>query len=363
LTEAEWALFRAGLDLLRDGVEGDISAGTDDTETGVPVFDRLTPEQKLALLSDTAHALREPSVPTPAHTAANEGAVMAVLNTLRGMVEAELDEAADSDNGGPAALRLLLRAVAGESDGRVGKLPSPTRSAFEVWEHVLDDLRDRLLWDNDFNLGDEFLDLPPDEARAQLRALRIDPGYYRAVPPEPGDAGLTAARQTLARLLGLPVPDDDGLYPALVDLYHDLAVGPVPPEATAAWGDNPWVEAVGSTEPGWDCDYPTWVAEYSRAVPTTPFQPDPAAVGTGLELPTGVSVVRYGGSWAVRDGGGSYWCGLVENGWTDSPDEDTPALTFPTEAEARAAYVQAERMYAERAARRTAALARLGRPG
>src|SRR5581483_305273 len=73
LTEAEWALFRTGLDLLRDSIEEDIRAETDDADTGIPVFDRLTPEQKLALLADTAHALRDPAVPMPHHTAANEG--------------------------------------------------------------------------------------------------------------------------------------------------------------------------------------------------------------------------------------------------------------------------------------------------
>jgi hypothetical protein len=40
----------------------------------------------------------------------------------------------------------------------------------------------------------------------------------------------------------------------------------------------------------------------------------------------------------IRDGGGSFECGLVENGWTDTPDEDLPALTFPTEADARAGF-------------------------
>src|SRR5207237_7184912 len=137
-TGAEWALFKAGLDRLRAEIEADISGETDDAETGVPVFDRLTPEQKLALLADTSHALRDPSIPTPAHTAASEGAVMAVLNTFRGLLEAELDEADDSGSGSPADLRLLLRAVAGEYDARDGKLPSPTRTSLRVWDDVLE---------------------------------------------------------------------------------------------------------------------------------------------------------------------------------------------------------------------------------
>jgi hypothetical protein len=44
LTEAEWRLFRAGLDLLRDSIEEDIRAETDDVDTGIRVFDRLTAE-------------------------------------------------------------------------------------------------------------------------------------------------------------------------------------------------------------------------------------------------------------------------------------------------------------------------------
>src|SRR5262249_44890412 len=91
LTEAEWALFRTGLDLLRDSVEEDIRAETDDTDTGIAAFDRLTPEQKLALLAGTARALRDPATPAPRHTDANEGAIAAVFSMIRVELETELD--------------------------------------------------------------------------------------------------------------------------------------------------------------------------------------------------------------------------------------------------------------------------------
>src|SRR2546421_12228049 len=97
LTEAEWALFRTGLDLLRDSIEEDIRAETDDADTGIPVFDRLTPEQKLALLAETAHALRDPVVPMPHHTAVNEGVIAAVFSMIRVELEAELDVAGMRD--------------------------------------------------------------------------------------------------------------------------------------------------------------------------------------------------------------------------------------------------------------------------
>jgi hypothetical protein len=157
------------------------------------------------------------------------------------------------------------------------------------------------------------------------------------------------------------VPDDDGLYPALDDLYHGLTVGPCSPDEIAAWEDNPWVQVIGTAEPGWDCDYPTWAASLSVALPPTPFQLAPAPAGAVHELPGRVRVERRGDAWVVRDEEGSYWSGLVENGWTSAPDdEDMPALTFSTEAEAKSAFAQADQMYWEREERCEKALARLG---
>jgi hypothetical protein len=50
---------------------------------------------------------------------------------------------------------------------------------------------------------------------------------------------------------------------------------------------------------------------------------------------------------------------LTDNCWTDDANDMFP-LTFPTEADARAAYIQAQQMYGERVARREEAMARLG---
>src|SRR5205085_1967212 len=95
--------------------------------------------------------------------------------------------------------------------------------------------------------------------------------------------------------------------------------------------------------------------------PPTPFQLAPVTSGEVQELPGALRVERRGDAWVVRDERGSYWCGLVENGWTDDPEEEyMSALTYPTEAEARAAYAQADRMYGDRAKRRRQAMAQLG---
>src|SRR5262249_41816905 len=294
-------------------------------------------------------------------TAANEGAIAAVFSMIRVELETELDTAGMEGQEEPTEIRRLLRAVGEESEEREEPLPDESATDAEEWEWLLEEFEGRIFWDTDFAMGDEFLDLPPDEARQKLQFYGIDPDYYLAVPDEPGEAGLIAARQTLARLLGLPVPDDDGLYPALDDLYHSLTVGPCSPDEIAAWEDNPWVQVIGMAEPGWDCDYPTWAASFSRALPLTPFQLAPAKAEAVHELPSRVRVERLGDAWVVRDEDGSDWCGLVENGWTRNPDEeDMPALTFPTEAEARSAIAQADQMYEEREKRHGEALAKLG---
>jgi hypothetical protein len=78
-------------------------------------------------------------------------------------------------------------------------------------------------------------------------------------------------------------------------------------------------------------------------------------------MPSGHRIECRGDSWVVRGEHGSYWCSLIENGWTDTLDDEAmPALAFPIEVEARSAFVQAARMYAERAGRHKTAVELLG---
>src|SRR4051812_7114659 len=90
LSEAEWNLFRVGLGDLWDHVEDDTRGGGGLSRTGVRVFDGLQPEQKLALLADVGQALRDPAVPAPDLTAANEGAIAAVFAAIQQRLELEI---------------------------------------------------------------------------------------------------------------------------------------------------------------------------------------------------------------------------------------------------------------------------------
>lgn len=363
LTEAEWKLFSTGLNLLRDLIDEDIREVTDDSDTGVSVFDHLTPEQKLVLLADTAYALVDLATPIPVQTAANEGAIAAVISMVWVGLETELVLAGMEMEPGddkPVEIRRLLRSVFERSKKREEPLPNKNSIDLNEWGSLFEEFKHHIFWDTDFAMGDVFLDLPPEVARESLHRLGIDPDYFLAIPDEPDWRRLIAARQTLARLLGHPVVDDDGHYPAFIDLYHNLIVGPYSPEEIVEWHANPWVQIIGMTVPDWDCDFARWKTLFGEAVPNTPFQLAAAATRIVYEMPSHLSIERCGDNWCVRNEEGSFWCGLVENCWTDTLDnERDPVLAFATEAEAREAYVQADRMYDEREKRREQAMKRI----
>jgi hypothetical protein len=209
LTESEWALFSTGVALLWGDIEDDICNKTDEVQVGVAVFDRLTPEQKLLLLADVACALRDPEVPDPDHTAANEGAIAAVFSMLRIALETELGfEGSTISSEYSLAIRPKLRAVAEEAEEWEEPLPEATSTDADEWDLLVEEFEGRIFWDADYEMGDELLDLPPEVARATMDLLTIDEQYFLTVPDEPGQRGLYTARQKLRQLLGLPARPD-----------------------------------------------------------------------------------------------------------------------------------------------------------
>jgi hypothetical protein len=201
LTDAEWDVFNTGLDSLRDLVESDIGSGENDLAmVGIRAFDDLTAEQKLALLADVAEALRNPSVPSPTLNAANEAAVAAVFTTFEEMLVTEIEFGPSETGEQRTELRRLILKAVGHLKELEEPLPSENEVDTEEWAFLVETLEGRIFWDNDFTMDDEFLDLPSDEARAQLDFHGIDPDYYLSIPPEPDQAGLVDVRKRLAQV-------------------------------------------------------------------------------------------------------------------------------------------------------------------
>lgn len=210
LTDAEWAVFNTGLDLLRDFVEDDINAGTDDSGmAGIPAFDHLTSEQKLALLADVAEALRYPAVASPLLTAANEAAVAAVFGTFSMMLTTEIEANRRSEAGTPRTdLRQMLLKAIGHSEDLEEPLPSEHCLDVREWQFLMELLEGRVFWDDDYRMIEEYLDLPPHQASAQLETCGIHPEYFCAVPSDPTKDQLSNVRKRLAKVQGLNVSED-----------------------------------------------------------------------------------------------------------------------------------------------------------
>jgi len=153
--------------------------------TGIPVFDSLTYPQKITILSQVAHALFREEVPMPELTAVLEGAVGAVFQTLRTLVE---EEVAFPDH--DKSLRdLVSRACRGLG---VEEVPRPSHRGIEDWRFCVDCLHDAILWDNDY-LGESiFMDLPPEQSRALKQKMDVSDGYFLAVAPDPTPKQMTA---------------------------------------------------------------------------------------------------------------------------------------------------------------------------
>src|SRR5258708_8881454 len=114
----------------------------DDFETGIPVCDHLTPEQKLVLVADVAHALRDPAVPTPTHTAANEGAIAAVFSMMQDELQMEIDmPEMERTDGQSTVIRRMLLAVCGEADEREEPLPDETSTDHDEWDCLLEEFK------------------------------------------------------------------------------------------------------------------------------------------------------------------------------------------------------------------------------
>jgi len=84
-------------------------------------------------------------------------------------------------------------------------LPEPDCEDTEAWDDLLDELMDRVLWDDRDYEDEEFvLDMDPELGRLLKRQMGIDGDYYTSVAPEPTDEQLALIRKTLRSLCRRP---------------------------------------------------------------------------------------------------------------------------------------------------------------
>jgi hypothetical protein len=381
LQGAEWELFRTALSEVWDLIEDSFDDG-ELFSSGVDAFDTLQPGQKLALLAIVGKALSDQSVPTPAHTAHNEATIAAVFQHVRQSVLVEIETQDEPESADHATYwrGLVLAACREISDEWDHPLPAATCDDAAEWELLVECLADQVLWDADYEMGDQFLDADPDAGRELLKKMRIAEDYYLAVAPDPTAAEVQAVRRTLCEVTGHSGPEERALLPGLLDTHHDLLVGPCAPEEVTRETACRLVQEICVGEPDdFDCSYAEWLPLFRQEAlqaalePTGP--PDPAAVlspeqraragraqqaGGVLTLEDGHRIEPRGAGWVVRDEHGWFLVDVEDCSWTDDGDDpDPPPVRFGSVEDAYAALVYAETAAAARAERRDLAIRRL----
>jgi hypothetical protein len=237
LRGAEWDLFREGL----DGIWGLVEQSMDDPElfsSGVEAFDRLQPNQKLALLALVGNALKDEAEPRPELTAHTEATVAAIFHHIVDQVVLEIEMVAELGVYEEATLwrQLVLAAYreAEEGDGIEEQIESRSRGDslrgfpstdgdredadndelwvppsvgsdhVDDWEFLIDCLANRILWEGDYEMSGVFLDADPTESGMQMDLMGIAEDYYTAIAPDPTDQQLELIRRRLRWLCGRP---------------------------------------------------------------------------------------------------------------------------------------------------------------
>lgn len=176
-------------------------------ESGIAVFDRLTPGQKQVALLEAARALLHASAKAPKVSAYLAASVAAVYETLRDLIHMDIE----SDNR-RTKLRGQMLAALNEMDywsivnesllpeEEPTKRPPKQCADREVWTGFVEVLRTEVLDDYDFDMESSFADVDPETGAALKQGLNIDSDYFTDVPEDPAHDRLREVQRELHEL-------------------------------------------------------------------------------------------------------------------------------------------------------------------
>jgi hypothetical protein len=203
LCGAEARLIQTALGVLVDQIEMDIEF-SDQSDFGVPVFDRLEARQKLALLADVCDHLLRSTEPPPQLTATNESAIAVLYAVIEDFVRAEVeaeDDVRGMPDGDPFGWRRRLLDAYQESLPDVQDAPTESCRDMEDWIPLIECLQDLVLWDADYLDEGLYADQSPDVGRFLKAQMGVPADYFQAVAPDPADCDLPNIRQRLRSLI------------------------------------------------------------------------------------------------------------------------------------------------------------------
>ena len=210
----EATLVREAIDTMVDVLSlhiDDDPAGGVICESGIAVFDQLTPSQRIALLHDAATHLLTDVGAAPTLSAPLEATVAAIFKDIRDHVAIEVGFPQSTEHARwverPGWRHLVASAfhsvTISEGDFEsLEELPLEASSDLQQWERLIDYLADAILWDRDFEFIGNFLDMDPEILRERRKILGIDDDYFTQIAPDPGPtelAELVSATRKIVR--------------------------------------------------------------------------------------------------------------------------------------------------------------------
>ena len=184
-----------------------------DTDVGVELFDGRTICQRIALVDQVSRHLLSDGESALPLSAELEATVMAIFETIKGLLDVEIDEARVFGETSCEFRSVVLAAYefacpesdefSADSDEEIDDdLPDPWCEDSEHWDWVVESLADRVLMDRDFEMASMIVDEEPEMADAYKQVLGIDQDYFASAPPEVNEDDALEVVQSLQKFLG-----------------------------------------------------------------------------------------------------------------------------------------------------------------
>ncbi len=157
----------------------------------IPIFDQLSPEQQIVMLDTVIGYLLDPDLAPPRPSALLDATVAAIYAKAFCEIEVELDsqrlayKAEDGDTDVRISVVAALMQPIDEMDEVRTNCPDPECCDAETWLSCIESLREQVLADEDWLMGELTMDLPVDTSDGIKQAMGIDRDYFVAVPPDP----------------------------------------------------------------------------------------------------------------------------------------------------------------------------------
>ncbi len=208
LDGAEAALFKAGVTSLVEQIKDE--ASYESVGYVITLFDNLTWSQRLALIETVVTNLLTETAGTPRLTAVNEAAIGSIFEHINFQIGTEIKDVPPQTKWRQLVLEACHEAFgelafdgqdSDEDDAGTSMPTSADSERIDLWFPLVQSLSDRILWDRDFEMMDDFLDEPPEKAAILRQIMGIDDEYFATAAEDLNS--LENVGETLHRLAGI----------------------------------------------------------------------------------------------------------------------------------------------------------------